>query len=466
MTAEAPLKLWRDRAAGGPALYYPTPRFCLGAPDAYWATNGRAKGPLFLSIKRWLKIRSTARATVEVDIDSNAFTEISTNGRWTVSPEDYAAQVTACSAALGTVGWAAVQDWMCEPWILAKTGLSIEEHQRRTTQSLLDLRRLAPSIHFLPILQGFTFEHYEQHDDMYKAAGIDLRAEPIVGVGSVCRRSGTTELVRLLSDLRARQGLHRLHGFGVKSAGVLASVFSLKSCDSMSWSFQARKLEQVARKALGLPVDATRDELLAAATAAYIIPDQTVAQFIGFKFRDTAAWAQNSQAFAEEWRAAQLASIEAANVGREQSFWQLGGPRSGSLVVYLAGPINGRPTADCVPWRDEAANMLQLRGHGAADPMLRDYRGRELDPLVTREIVEGDKYVIDHVDALIVNYDRPSTGTSMEVLYAHQRGIPVVTINAQAREERRPLSPWLVYHSNAVVESLAEAIDAVEDLCL
>ena len=146
-----------------------------------------------------------------------------------------------------------------------------------------------------------------------------------------------------------------------------------------------------------------------------------------------------------------------------------GAKPNGDWVLYQNPDrhrVIGRPTSECTPWRDEAANMLQLRGHGAADPMLRDYRGRELDPMVTREIVEGDKYVIDYVDALVVNYDRPSTGTSMEVLYAHQRGIPVITINAQAREERRPLSPWLVYHSSTVVESVAEAIDAVEDLCL
>ena len=54
----------------------------------------------------------------------------------------------------------------------------------------------------------------------------------------------------------------------------------------------------------------------------------------------------------------------------------------------------------------------------------------------------------------------------MEVLYAHQRGIPVVVIDAQPKEERKALSPWLVFHTNAVVSSLGEAIDAVEDLCL
>ena len=465
--AETPLKVWRDRASGRPALYYPVPRLYLGAPDAYWATNGKARGPLFVSIKRWLKAKTAVRATVPVAIDSGAFTEISTHGRWTISPEDYAAQVLAAAEAFGTVEWAAIQDWMCEPWILAKTGLTVEEHQRRTVESFVTLRALAGGkVRFMPVLQGFTIADYERCVELYRAAGVDLTQEPLVGLGSVCRRSGTVDLVTLLAQLRARFGLHRLHGFGVKSAGVLASVFSLKSCDSMSWSFQARYLERTARKALGLAVNATRDELLEAAAGAWVVPDTTVANFLRWKMGDSSAWAQNSQGFAEEWRAAQMQAVLDANSGRESTFWQLGGPKPGALVVYLAGPINGRADHDCTAWRDDAANLLQLRGHGAADPMLRDYRGRELDPGIAREIVEGDKHVIDHVDALIVSYDRPSTGTSMEVLYAHQQGIPIVVIDNRNRAERMPLSPWLVFHSSAVVGSIGEAIDAVEDLCL
>ena len=397
MRPETPLKVWRDRGSHRPAVYYPAPRLYLGAPDAYWASNGQAQGPLFISVKRWLKAKSAGRATVPVAIDSGAFTEISTHGRWTISAEDYAAQVSSAALALGTVEWAAIQDWMCEPWILAKTGLTLEEHQRRTVTSLIDLRRIAPKVSWLPILQGFSLADYERCAELYRSAGVDLQQEPLVGLGSVCRRSGSAELATLLADLRSNLGLHRLHGFGVKSAGVLASVFSLKSCDSMSWSYQGRKLEQQARKALGLPVDAPRDEVLAAFQAAWVVPDKTAFDFLQWKAQDTAAWAQNSQSFAEEWRAAQLAAISETNAGREQSFWQLGGPRAGSLVVYLAGPINGRPDHECSNWRDEAANMLHLRGHGAADPMLRDYRGRELDPGVAREIVEGDKHVIQLV---------------------------------------------------------------------
>ncbi len=29
---------------------------------------------------------------------------------------------------IGCLLWAAPQDWMCEPWITAKTGLTVAEH--------------------------------------------------------------------------------------------------------------------------------------------------------------------------------------------------------------------------------------------------------------------------------------------------------------------------------------------------
>jgi hypothetical protein len=46
---------------------------------------------------------------------------------------------------IGCLDWAAPQDWMCEPFILAKTGLSVREY-RRTVASYLRLTELAPDL--------------------------------------------------------------------------------------------------------------------------------------------------------------------------------------------------------------------------------------------------------------------------------------------------------------------------------
>jgi len=141
--------------------------------------------------------------------------------------------------SLADFQWAAIQDWMCEPWILQKTGLSVAAHQALSVASLLELRDRAPEIAWAPVLQGWTEADYLRHVDMYAASGVDLRQESIVGIGSVCRRQGTYEALSVCRALHAL-GL-RLHGFGVKTNGLRLLVRYLVSADSMAWSYDARR---------------------------------------------------------------------------------------------------------------------------------------------------------------------------------------------------------------------------------
>src|SRR5258708_27264458 len=73
---------------------------------------------------------------------------------------------------------------------------------------------------------------------MDEAAGVDLAAEPLVGVGSVCRRQATEEIGTIMKTL-AGLGL-RLHGFGVKTEGLKRYGQYLASADSMAWSLRGR----------------------------------------------------------------------------------------------------------------------------------------------------------------------------------------------------------------------------------
>ena len=84
-----------------------------------------------ISINRLRKRRK--RISASVLLDSGAFTEIATHGRYRHSVSQYAAAVRRL---LGKVKIEAVvaQDYMCEPWMLAKTGLTIDEHQRLTIE--------------------------------------------------------------------------------------------------------------------------------------------------------------------------------------------------------------------------------------------------------------------------------------------------------------------------------------------
>ena len=62
-------------------------------------------------------------------MDSGGFTVLSTHGRWRTSPKEYAAQINRWKDN-GNLVAAVTQDLMCEPFILHKTGLSVEDHQK------------------------------------------------------------------------------------------------------------------------------------------------------------------------------------------------------------------------------------------------------------------------------------------------------------------------------------------------
>lgn len=211
--------------------------FYLGTHQPAWLA--RLTVPLFVSRRALERYTTLPRATCTWALDSGGFTELDTHGRWELSARDYVALVRRYRDEIGGLAWAAPQDWMCEPVMLAKTGLSVAEHQRRTIANYLELRSLAPDMPFIPVLQGWCPGDYFDHLEAYERAGVDLRALPLVGVGTVCRRQNTTRAAILISEL-AREGL-RLHGFGFKRTGLLAVGDDLASADSMAWSYHARR---------------------------------------------------------------------------------------------------------------------------------------------------------------------------------------------------------------------------------
>ena len=213
-------------------------RFYLGTHHPHWLADARFRDvPLFVSRRTLARYKRPPRAVGSWALDSGGFTELSMHGRWTVTPRDYAREVSRYRAEVGGMVWAAPQDWMCEPWITRKTGLSVADHQRRTVASVQELRALGCAA--IPVLQGWSAQEYFDHVEAYELAGLDLRAEPIVGLGSVCRRQATAEVARIVRTLSAL-GI-KLHGFGFKSDGLRAVHDSLRSADSLAWSFRARR---------------------------------------------------------------------------------------------------------------------------------------------------------------------------------------------------------------------------------
>jgi hypothetical protein len=138
---------------------------------------------------------------------------------------------------------------MCEPLVIAGgrgpagvrfvgTKLSVREHVHRTVENFIELRSLAPDLPFIPVLQGWSQGEYLDCAELYDREGVDLRAEPVVGVGTMCRRQAMIRGPLILRDL-ASDG-YRLHAFGFKVEGLRQVGAVIASADSTAWSARWR----------------------------------------------------------------------------------------------------------------------------------------------------------------------------------------------------------------------------------
>lgn len=206
--------------------------FYLGTDQPNWL--GKIDVPMMVSRRRMPK-RKYPRAIAPWILDSGGFSELNLHGTWILGAKEYASLVRHYDAEIGRMAFAAPQDWMCEPFMLKKTGLTIAEHQRLTTDNYL---ALADNPKVFPVLQGWTVGDYLRHIEGYDKAGVPLDSAPLVGLGSVCRRQHTPEVHSIIKRLSG-EGL-RLHAFGVKTQGLAACRELLASADSMAWSFRGR----------------------------------------------------------------------------------------------------------------------------------------------------------------------------------------------------------------------------------
>lgn len=213
-------------------------KFYLGTHKPHWL--GLLDIPLFVS-HRTLRERvgpghSPLKALSGWALDSGGFTEVTKYGGWRTSEGEYIAAVYRYRDLVGNLEWASPMDWMCEPEALKATGFSIEQHQRMTLNNYKNLIYRAPDLPWVPVLQGWNLMDYYCHAGMYKSEGIDLWEEPLVGLGSVCRRQGTIEVAKIIHGL----GGLKLHGYGVKTLGLKEYSHLMVSTDSMAWSRDAR----------------------------------------------------------------------------------------------------------------------------------------------------------------------------------------------------------------------------------
>jgi hypothetical protein len=201
-------------------------------------SDARHFGAAFVSVNR-IRNRKSNFEVGDWIMDSGAFTEIAAHGRYRESVEGYVAQIERwrhCGRMLAAVS----QDYMCEPWILEKTGLTIADHQSLTIERY-DAIQAGTDVYIMPVLQGFAPEDYVAHIRQY---GDRLKPKMWVGVGSVCKRNGDPNAIyEVLRAIKRERPDLRLHGFGLKTTALAdGGVYDLlHTADSMAWSFAARK---------------------------------------------------------------------------------------------------------------------------------------------------------------------------------------------------------------------------------
>lgn len=192
----------------------------------------------FISVSR-LKQRKSPFRVKRWIMDSGAFTTIDQYGGFPEPPYRYAEQVIRWHTN-GELVAAVSQDYMCEPHMLARTGLSVADHQRLTIERYDQLRACVPGhIHIMPVLQGYELHDYVSHIHQY---GDRLTSGLYVGVGSVCKRN--TDVGAIEAVLHAVKGTRpdlRIHTFGLKTTALESGLVRdlLHSADSMAWALAA-----------------------------------------------------------------------------------------------------------------------------------------------------------------------------------------------------------------------------------
>jgi nucleoside 2-deoxyribosyltransferase len=123
-------------------------------------------------------------------------------------------------------------------------------------------------------------------------------------------------------------------------------------------------------------------------------------------------------------------------------------------TVYLSGPIMDEHEGVARKWRDIAESLLSS-DFRLLDPMRRNFRDKEVDS--ANEIVEFDLQDIRDADIVLVNYCKPSIGTSMEVFYASQNlGKFVIAFSPFSFKD---CSPWMVRYCTKILPSLEAACE-------
>jgi len=141
-------------------------------------------------------------------------------------------------------------------------------------------------------------------------------------------------------------------------------------------------------------------------------------------------------------------------------------------TIYLAGPVMSMADGGA-GWREDLSerfgdayefkNPLAKYNIPVDDIEIVDGASHGGDEAVSvSEIVETDKHLLAESDAVLVGYSAVrSIGTPMEVMWAHEREMPVA-LWLRDNTDYADLSPWYRYHAGLVTNDVLMALGGLD----
>jgi len=166
-------------------------------------------------------------------LDSGAFGCAFYDGGYTYNCEEYLEIVGKVKPT-----WWATMDYPCEPTILP--AMSINERIEKTIENTQTLRA-APFGGFLPVIQGWEIEDYLYCAERMKKENL---IQPVMAIGSICRRGSQAEVVAVVSALQRALPEVKFHAFGTKISTLNYNngeiLNYLESLDTAAWQFNEK----------------------------------------------------------------------------------------------------------------------------------------------------------------------------------------------------------------------------------
>ena len=147
--------------------------------------------------------------------------------------------------------------------------------------------------------------------------------------------------------------------------------------------------------------------------------------------------------------------------------------------IYLAGPITGLSYKESTQWRTDFQNAvypriecfspLRFKSYLSSEKVILDVYDQETYSVLStqRGVMTRDYFDCTRADMIVANLlntAKPSLGTVMEIAWAYQARIPVVSI---MEKEGNPHDHGMIREAIGFrVETIQEAIDVVNAILL